>query len=128
VTLTCTHTTTTCNPRPAITDEVIKVSNHHEAAARLDARMCLIKEGTLSPCDLSPEEIRCLWQRMKTRLWKPDGHAVSAKAVWEAISTSGTGNAYKKRMLLFAWPSSYIVVQNGVFVSCGIDSVAAVIV
>jgi len=66
--------------------------------------MLLIKEGNLSPNDLTPEEIRCLRQRVKTTMWKPDHQAVAAKAVWASISTSGIGSTYNKMMMLFAWP------------------------
>jgi len=90
--------------------------------------MLLIKEGNLSPNDLTPEEIRCLRQRVKTRMWKPDHQAVAAKALWASISTSGTGSTYNKRMMLFAWPIAHIVYQHIVFASCCSENDVAVVV
>jgi len=66
-------------------------------------KMQMIRAGTLNPADLSTEENRCLWQRLKTAMGQHNPEAEQASAMWQEINNSGSGKDAKNKMLLQAW-------------------------
>ena len=70
----------------------------------MDSKMVSIRHGQVGMDDLNPEEMRCLWQRLHTRMGKPDEPAQKATELWKDIA-SGAGKDAKKKKLLKAWPT-----------------------
>lgn len=99
------HTVTHVHPRHALQD-------HDEAHSEITkktkmesmlVKMQMIRAGTLNPADLTTEENRCLWQRLKTAMGQHNPEAEQASAMWQEINASGSGKDAKNKMLLQAW-------------------------
>ena len=71
----------------------------------MDSKMLRIKNGEVAMDDLNPEEMRCLWQRLHTRMGKPDEPAQKITELWKDINANGAGKDAKKKKLLKAWPT-----------------------
>ena len=69
----------------------------------MDSKMVSIRNGQVDMDDLNAEEMRCLWQRLHTRMSKPDEPAQKATDLWKDINASGPGKDAKKKKLLNAW-------------------------
>jgi len=72
-------------------------------------KMQMIRAGTLNPADLSTEENRCLWQRLKTAMGQHNPEAEQASAMWQEINASGSGKDAKNKCCY----------RPGVCLSCG---------
>lgn len=99
-----------CIPRADL-QEHDEVQSEISKKAKMDSmldKMEQIRAGKLNPAELTTEENRCLWQRLKTALGQHNPAAEKASAMWSEINASGAGKDAKKKMLLQAWPWSQL--------------------
>ena len=59
-------------------DQDLPPLNQTEKIALLDTKMVQLRDGHVDMDSLSPDEMRCFWQTLKTRMAKPDEQAQKA--------------------------------------------------
>ena len=65
--------------------------------------MVSLRNGQVDMDDMTPDEMRCFWQRLHTRMGRPDEQAQKVTELWKDIYESGAGKDAKKKKLLQAW-------------------------